>query len=54
MKKILILLFIVTCSSLQRSGSKRSHDLYMYSEKSDESNQTDNCGVDNTFDPSIQ
>ncbi|MEZ4691437.1 MAG: M23 family metallopeptidase [Ignavibacteria bacterium] len=53
MKKILILLFIVTCSSLQSQVQKISDDLYMYSEKSDESNQTDNCGVDNTFDPSI-
>jgi hypothetical protein len=53
MKKILIALLLVTCSTLQSQVEKIGEDLFMYSEQTDQSDQTNNCGVDNTFDPSI-
>ncbi len=50
MKIILFVLFLLTSSLLQGQVQKIGDDLYMYSEKP---SQTDNCGVDNTFDPEI-
>ena len=51
MKKILFVLFFLICSSLQSQVQKISDELYFYSEKPDE--HAHNCGVDNSFDPSI-
>jgi len=50
MKIILFVLFLLANSVLQSQVQKIGDDLYMYSEKP---SQSDNCGVDNTFDPEI-
>jgi len=50
MKIILSFLFLLTSTLLQSQVQKIGDDLYMYSEKP---SQSDNCGVDNTFDPEI-
>lgn len=50
MKTILFITLFITCASLQSQVKKLSDDIYMYSYNSSPS---DNCGVDNTFDPAI-
>lgn len=50
MRKILFVLILLSSSMLQSQVQKIGDDLYMYTEKP---SQSDNCGVDNTFDPEI-
>ncbi len=50
MRKILFVLILLSSSMLQSQVQKIGNDLYMYTENP---SQSDNCGVDNTFDPEI-
>ena len=50
MRKILFVLILLSSSMLQSQVQKIGDDLYMYTENP---SQSDNCGVDNTFDPEI-